>query len=114
MVLCCCAPKHPERFRLPQPPTAEHSIVPAITGFASGKERQFLDPCLRGCYLAFVLSEPPVKPKDNRKGLPPFTLREWVEFCWLSLFHHSFRNSRNKRRTYYEYRLARNFHTPCE
>jgi hypothetical protein len=48
---------------------------------------------------------------SDRK-LPPVTFSEWVEFCWLLIVHPTFRASRNKRRTYYEYRLARIYHTP--
>jgi|GEM_PF-958765 len=49
---------------------------------------------------------------SDRK-LPPVTFFEWVEFCWLLIVHPTFRASRNKRKTYYEYRLARTYHTPC-
>jgi hypothetical protein len=48
----------------------------------------------------------------SKGKLPPITLAEWVEFCWLMIFHPTFRGSRNKRRTYFEYRLARIYHTP--
>jgi hypothetical protein len=43
-----------------------------------------------------------------RKGNgPPTNLRQWLEFCWLWLSSPTFRNSRNKRKAYYEHILAK-------
>jgi len=49
----------------------------------------------------------------RRRKLPPTTLVEWLEFCWLLIVHPAFRASRDKRRAYFEYRLARIYRTPC-
>lgn len=42
----------------------------------------------------------------SRKG-PPHTLKQWLEYYWLIMSNPTFRNARDRRRAYYEYRLAK-------
>ena len=43
---------------------------------------------------------------------PPHTILQWLEFGWLVLVHPAFRRSANKRRTYFEHCLAKQYHRP--
>lgn len=38
---------------------------------------------------------------------PPHTLRQWIEYYWLVLSNPTFRTARNRRKAYYEHRLAK-------
>ena len=38
---------------------------------------------------------------------PPHTWKQWLEYFWLILSNPTFRESKNRRRAYYEYRLAK-------
>lgn len=46
------------------------------------------------------------------KKIPPARLTEWVEYCWLLLSNPSFQAARDKRKAYFEYRLAKLYNTP--
>jgi hypothetical protein len=46
------------------------------------------------------------------KKIPPAKLAEWVEYCWLLLSNPSFQAARDKRKAYFEYRLAKLYNTP--
>ena len=50
----------------------------------------------------------------KRRGKPPYSLLQWVEFLWVSMMHPAFKASRDKHKTYYEYRLAKSYQTPFE
>ena len=39
---------------------------------------------------------------------PPSGLKQWAEFYWLWLIDPTFRAAHNKRKAYYEHRLAKN------
>lgn len=43
---------------------------------------------------------------------PPANLSDWVEFCWLLLIDPTFQASRDKRKAYFDYRLAKQYHIP--
>lgn len=43
---------------------------------------------------------------------PPVNLSDWIEFCWLLLIDPTFQASPNKRKAYFDYRLAKRYHTP--
>ena len=45
--------------------------------------------------------------------IPPATLREWIEFCWLLATNPCFQAARDKRRAYFEYRLGRIYSDRC-
>lgn len=43
-----------------------------------------------------------------RKGKgPPHNWKQWLEYFWLFLSDPTFRQARNRRRAYYEHRLAK-------
>jgi len=42
----------------------------------------------------------------------PATLSDWIEFYWLLLIDPTFQASRNKRKAYFDYRLAKRYNTP--
>jgi len=44
--------------------------------------------------------------------IPPHKLTEWIEFYWLLLSNPAFQSARNKRKAYFEYRLAKVYNTP--
>ena len=44
--------------------------------------------------------------------IPPHKLAEWIEFYWLLLSNPAFQAARNKRKAYFEYRLAKAYNTP--
>ena len=44
--------------------------------------------------------------------VPPANLTDWVEFCWLLLASPTFQAARDKRKAYFEYRLAKVYNTP--
>ena len=46
------------------------------------------------------------------KKIPPARLTEWVEYCWLLLSNPSFQAAHDKRKAYFEYRLAKLYNTP--
>jgi hypothetical protein len=48
-------------------------------------------------------------PKQN---VPPYDLKQWIEYVWLFVSNPTFRNSRNRRRAYYEHCLARSITRP--
>ena len=51
---------------------------------------------------------PPTAPMRTPKGhSPPTGFKQWMEFFWLWLSDPTFRTSPNKRKAYYEHRLAR-------
>lgn len=39
--------------------------------------------------------------------IPPSSLRQWTEFCWLWFSDPTFRQSRNKRKAYHEHCMAK-------
>lgn len=43
---------------------------------------------------------------------PPANLSEWVEFCWLLISNPAFQACPNKRKAYFEHRLAMQYNTP--
>jgi hypothetical protein len=49
----------------------------------------------------------------QRKTLPPATLAQWLEFCWLLLSNPSFQSAPNKRKAYFEHRLGKLYNRPC-
>jgi hypothetical protein len=73
--------------------------------------------------LSRVSTEPAIAATDtmmDKFGMkkpmkfPPVNLANWVEFCWLLLIDPTFQASRNKRKTYFDYRLARRYNTPFD
>ena len=48
----------------------------------------------------------------NNTKHPPTGLVDWVEFCWLLLTNPTFRASHDKRKAYFEHRLAVQYNTP--
>lgn len=44
--------------------------------------------------------------------MPPVNISDWVEFCWLLLIDPTFQASRNKRKAYFDYRLAKQYNIP--
>ena len=63
------------------------------------------------CYgLRTNMSRGPAMKKPMR--MPPITFSDWIEFCWLLLIDPAFQASRNKRKTYFDYRLGKHYHTP--
>ena len=44
--------------------------------------------------------------------MPPVNLSDWVEFCWLLLIDPTFQACRNKRKAYFDYRLAKQYNAP--
>ena len=49
----------------------------------------------------------------NQTKAPPNNLGEWVEFCWLFATNPVFRAARDRRKAYFEYRLAKIYDVPC-
>ncbi len=45
--------------------------------------------------------------------IPPRKLAEWIEFYWLLLSNPTFQTAPNKRKAYFEYRLAKTYTVPC-
>lgn len=43
---------------------------------------------------------------------PPATVADWIEFAWLLFSNPTFQTSTNKRKAYFEYRLAKLYNTP--
>lgn len=43
---------------------------------------------------------------------PPAKLSEWVEFCWLLVTSPVFQSAPDKRKAYFEHRLAKVYTTP--
>lgn len=43
---------------------------------------------------------------------PPASLSNWAEFLWLLLTSPTFQASRDKRKAYFEHRLAMQYNTP--
>jgi hypothetical protein len=43
---------------------------------------------------------------------PPATLSDWIEFAWLLFSNPTFQTCPNKRKAYFEYRLAKGYNTP--
>jgi hypothetical protein len=66
----------------------------------------------KACYVSHPVSG---KPEDRMKKakLPPTSLREWIEFCWLVVTNPVFRAAPDKRKAYFEYRLGRIYSVPC-
>ena len=51
---------------------------------------------------------------QRRRGkIPPATMREWVEFCWLLIVNPTFRKSPDRRKAYFEYRIGKVYDSPC-
>lgn len=44
--------------------------------------------------------------------IPPTSLSNWAGFLWLLLTNAAFRASQNKRKAYFEHRLATQYNTP--
>jgi len=47
----------------------------------------------------------------NKQAPRMFT--EWIEFYWLHLVNPTFRAARDKRKAYFEHRLAKLYNMPC-
>jgi len=46
----------------------------------------------------------------SQQKYPPITrFTGWLEFLWLRLFNPTFRACRDKRKAYFEYRLAKSY-----
>lgn len=43
---------------------------------------------------------------------PPHRLAEWIEYYWLLLSNHAFRSAPDKRKAFFEHRLAKGYNTP--
>ena len=50
--------------------------------------------------------------EDKLMKIPPRKLTEWIEYYWLLLSNPSFQSAQNKRKAYFEYRLAKVYNTP--
>ena len=44
---------------------------------------------------------------------PPRNFTEWIEFYWLQVVNPTFRRARDKRKAYFEHRLAKLYDMPC-
>jgi hypothetical protein len=49
----------------------------------------------------------------KKNKIPPRRLAEWIEFCWLLVSNPCFQAARDKRKAYFEYRLAKIYNCPC-
>jgi hypothetical protein len=47
-----------------------------------------------------------------KQNVPPYDLKQWIEYVWLLMSNSTFRNSRDRRRAYYEHCLARSLSRP--
>jgi hypothetical protein len=48
----------------------------------------------------------------SKQKAPPYDLKQWMEYIWLWMSSPTFRNSRDRRRAYYEHCLARSLSRP--
>jgi len=51
--------------------------------------------------------------QPRRRRRPPRNLTEWIEFCWLFASNPIFRAAPDKRKAYFEHRLAKIYMSPC-
>ena len=49
----------------------------------------------------------------RQEKFPPKNLGEWVEFCWLLATNTAFRAAPDRRKAYFEHRLAKIYSVPC-